>query len=127
MKQALLTAPIPKKILAEMNDSPEYARCALSEYHQCEGRITREHAVYYQGKRIQARWAIIPLCAKYHSVDQFQDNGLLNKSMNRWIALNRATEEELESYERANFVRERDILNGRFGLPKLWKRSNITE
>lgn len=110
-----MLAPIPKNLKASLIADPSYKICSLSLYHQCEGRITWEHAIYYRGARVQARFAIIPLCAKYHSVDQFQDNGLLDKERNRWCALNRATDEELRSYERAGFIEERERLNRKLG------------
>lgn len=112
-----ILAPLGSILRETLSNDPEYKVCSLSRVkgHVCGGRITWEHAIYYVGKRLQTRWAIIPLCAKYHSVDQFQDNGLCNKAMNRWAALNRATDEELNQYPRAHFIEERERLNIRFG------------
>lgn len=102
-------------------DTPEYSRCSLKGIHEeligeCSGRITREHAVIFAGKKIQKAWAIIPLCAKHHGVDHYQDaHTEAPKNMRVWVALNRATEEDLAPYGRAGYCTERDLLNARFG------------
>lgn len=109
---------------------PEYSRCAFTGIDhpagECEGRVTREHALIYAGKKIQKRWAIIPCCAKHHGVDQFQDHGTLVKEMNVWVALNRATDEELLEVSKAvDYIRERSFLNAKYGpyvLPKIPKQ-----
>lgn len=114
---------IPSKLNMEINQDPFYSKCARRGLHghTCAGRITREHAVIYAGKQVQTRWAIIPLCAKAHSVDEWQDRGDLNKEINLWIALSRASESELQAASRAvNYSRERDRLSrkyGRFEMP----------
>lgn len=108
---------IPEKLRKQLAADPTYKRCALLGYHECAGRITWEHAVMFKGKQLQERWAIIPICAKGHAVDQYQDAGTLNKEMNLWVALNRATEEDLWSISRVvNYPRERVRLNEKFGL-----------
>ena len=103
----------------QLSIDPEYTRCAFAGIDHpagpCAGRITREHAIIYAGKKIQERWAIIPCCAKHHAVDEYQDAGTMNKRMNKWAALNRATDEDLAKYDRANYKQERDLLNREFG------------
>lgn len=115
---------IPLNLRKEMESDPFYKICALfgQGNHTCEGRITWEHAIIYAGQKIQKKWAIIPLCAKGHDVDEFQDSHSLNKEMNHWVALNRATQEELEEYTKPNFMlnkvdyfKEREILNRKYG------------
>lgn len=104
----------------DIGEDPEYSRCSLqgiSFVDECEGRITREHALIYAGKKIQEKWAIIPLCAKHHAVDQFQDAGTMVKQRNVWVALNRATPEELRRFSKAvNYERMRATLNEEFGV-----------
>lgn len=81
-----------------MNNDPLYSTCALygQHGHTCEGRITREHAIIIAGKKVQKEWAIIPLCAKGHGVDQFQDsNEMVPKSMREWVAFNTVTNRDL--------------------------------
>lgn len=90
---------IPLGMRAEMEKDPEYKSCALFGQfdHVCEGRITWEHAIIVAGKKVQKKWAIPPLCAKAHEVDQFQDAGTMVKEINEWIALSRATDADLLS------------------------------
>ena len=102
----------------EIQNDPEYSRCSLLGHGPCEGRITREHAIIYASKKVQERWAIIPLCALHHNVDQFQDAKTMVKEMNVWVALNRATDEELARFPRAvpSFFFQRDRLNDKYGI-----------
>lgn len=110
------------KVRKEIGADPEYSRCGLQGLHQdtigsCGGRITREHAMINAGKKIQQQWAIIPCCARHHGVDQFQDaHTEAPKEMRVWVALNRATEDELLEYPRSNYVQARARLNQRYGL-----------
>lgn len=109
---------IPPKLRAELTEDPFYKTCARKNLfgHTCDGRITWEHAMTYAGKQIQARFAIIPLCTKAHSIDNYQDSGDLNKNLNVWIALNRATDDELISISRAmDYFKYRAYLNDYFG------------
>lgn len=108
---------IPPTLKKQLLADPEYARCSLLTYHTCGGRITLEHAMIYAGRQIQARWAIIPVCAAGQEVDQFQDAHTMDKDRNRWVALNRATDAELISYRKAtpSFIFLRDRLNKQFG------------
>lgn len=124
---------MPKKLREDIGNDPEYTRCALLGLllpliGPCEGRITREHAIYFAGKKFQTRWAIPPICAKHHGVDLFQDGGTASKEIRVWVALNRATTEELSRISRVvNYLRERDRLNAKYGpylpprvLPSVW-------
>jgi hypothetical protein len=110
---------IGTKLKKEILSDPTYTVCSRRDDpdHYCEGRITWEHAIIYAGKQVNEKWAIIPLCAKAHSVDEFQDGGDLDKDRNVWIALNRATSEELYTISKAiNYVQVRSRLNQRFGM-----------
>lgn len=109
---------IPAKLRKQLASDPEYKVCARAGIgdHVCDGRITWEHAMIYAGKQIQKRWAIIPLCAKAHSVDGWQDGGDLNKEVNEWIALNRASDLELQEVSKAiNYMNRRYYLNQKYG------------
>lgn len=123
---------IPKHLRAEMAQDPEYGRCALEGLLEdvigpCEGRITREHALYYAGRKVQARFAIIPCCARHHGVDRFQDAAGAPKRVREWAALNRATDEELQELSKAtDAMHRKEYLNAVYGeyqappIP-LWK------
>lgn len=103
--------PIPPKLKKEMLTDPYYKTCARKDEH-CDGRITWEHAIIYAGKQLNERWAIIPLCTYHHSVDRHQDGTGLDKEENIRIALNRATDFELQSISKAvNYKAMRERLN----------------
>lgn len=124
--------PIPQKTREKMAADPLYAFCAAYGQHRhiCEGRITREHAIIVAGKKVQAEWAIPPICAKGHGVDQFQDApGQIPKDMREWIALNRASDRDIQlavgeaSYSEispfskaAPYVQRRKALNAKYGV-----------
>ncbi len=97
---------IPRKLNQEMNEDPEYKICMRAKVfkdHVCRGRITREHALIYAGKQIQEKWAIVPICAWAHDVDEFQDGHNLDKEKNEYLALMRATPEDLAKYPRKDW------------------------
>ncbi len=97
---------IPRKLRAELALDPEYRICSLDGYpgHVCAGRITWEHA-------------IIPLCARAHDVDFYQDGHNMVKELNVWVALNRATPQELRLHSKV--VPYTDMLarlNAKYGV-----------
>lgn len=110
---------IPLSLRKRISAKPYYKRCARAGFHghECGGRITYEHALIHAGKQVQEEFAIVPLCAKAHGVDQYQDGGDFDKDINVWIALNRATDEELLALSKAvDYFRIRAHLNDRFGV-----------
>lgn len=121
---------IPPKLKTELAVDPYYKVCARSGLfgHVCSGRVTWEHALYYAGKQIQARFAIVPLCEFAHSVCKYQDGGDMSKEINVWIALNRATDDELRAISKTiNYLRERQRLNNIYGVyvePKQLEKIN---
>lgn len=103
---------IPPKLRDQLSRDPFYRKCTRSIDGGCSGRITWEHAFTYAGKQIQAKWCIIPLCEKHHGVEHYNgSDSLLDKGINMSIALNRATDEELSFYSKANFIQDRNNLN----------------
>lgn len=112
--------PIPIKIRKVMAAEPFYKTCSRNmalQDHVC-GRDPRtgkliewEHAFIYAGKQMQKIWAIIPLCWYTHSGPK------LNKEINQWIALNRATDTELEEVSKVvDYKRLRSVLNEKYGV-----------
>jgi len=91
------TTVIPDPIRKELKQDPFYLTCSLFGHHghTCDGRITWEHALVIGGKKLQLKWGIIPLCAKGHEVDQFQDGHSMIKEMNEWVALSRASVQDI--------------------------------
>lgn len=108
--------PISQKVKAKLEEEPSI--CARRN-DDCSGRITWEHTLIYAGKQIDEVWAIIKLCEYHHDVGFEQGNGNLNKEINVWLALNRATDDELLKYSKAiNYIRERERLNKIYGKGK---------
>lgn len=106
---------IPEKLKKEILADPYYKVCARKN-DDCDGRITWEHAIIYAGRQLNEKWAIIPLCTYHHSVDLHQDGPGLDKAINVWIALNRATDAELFAVSKVtpyHFLRE--TLNKKYG------------
>lgn len=121
---------IPPNVLKEILADPFYKTCAKYDQHghECKGRITFDHTVIYAGRQLQAKWSIIPLCAYGHSVDAHQDDGDLDKEMNLWIALNRATDAEIQAISKStNYKREKERLNTVYGpyAPKPLKQDDL--
>lgn len=108
--------PTPKHVYEELKkERPFCERAAFFHDHFCEGRQTFEHAWIYNGKQIPKKWAIITLCAKAHSVDEFATCGILDKQKNHFLSLRHATREDLKLYPRFSWEQEKRYLNLRYG------------
>lgn len=106
---------ISSKVKAKLLQEPDV--CARAKDGGCKGRITWEHALIYAGRQIDEVWAIIKICEYHHAVNTYQDMGALNKEKNVWIALNRATDDELRKYSKAiDLIKKRDFLNNIYGI-----------
>ena len=116
---------IPKKLRGNLADDPYYRDCARQEAlhdHECQRDPLRpwqvvewEHALIYAGKQVQERFAIVPLCWWAH-----RGPGQ-NKDIAVWIALNRATQDELLELSRKggrDYFLYRAFLNKRYGQVK---------
>jgi len=113
---------IPIKLREEMSLDPEYKTCLrykLLHDHVCQSDplfkkpIEWEHVIIFKGKQLQKKWSIIPICWLVHR------GGMLNKEINHWIALNRATDQELEEISIAlNYKHQKEYLNKKYGIPR---------
>lgn len=107
---------IPPKLREEIAHDPYYQKCSRAVDGGCAGRITWEHAIIYAGRQVNEKWAIIPLCERHHGVNSYQDRGIMDKDRNVQIALNRATESELDAISKViNYRAWRDRLNKIYG------------
>ncbi len=116
MKNSASTIPLKQR--AQMALDPLYSICSLwgQEGHKCGGRITWEHTMTYGGKKVQIREFIISLCERGHAINNYLDAGTMNKEMNVWVALNRASEDQLKALSKAeDLVRKKEYLNGLYG------------
>lgn len=106
---------ISKKNKDIIDTDQYYKQCARRDEGDCKGRITIEHALIYGGRQLDEIWALLPICAYHHGVDQFQDGGKLNKEKHIWLALCRATDEQLKAISKAeNYIAMRERLNGKY-------------
>lgn len=115
----MLGKPIPIKMRNEMDADPTMHVCMRYELlhdHDCQedpltGRLIEwEHVFTFGGSKINQKWAIISLCWLVHR------GGKLNKEINRWIALNRATPDELRAVSKAvPYLNMREHLNSIYG------------
>lgn len=114
---------MPPALRKECADDPQYKIClrhqALND-HVCRpdpvtGKLIEwEHALIFAGKQVQKKFAIIPICWYVHRGD-----GLV-KEINEWLALNRATDEEIRSISKViDYTRKREYLNKKYGKPKI--------
>lgn len=109
---------IPKQLLNEILQDNYYEKCVRHKEGTCRGRITFEHAIQYASKQVQEKWSIIPLCSFHHAVNEYQDRGDLNKEINWYYALQRATETDLEKYPRRNWKQLKKYLVEKYGQGK---------
>ncbi len=107
MKRGKMTCTIPPKMRGEMAADPYYSKCAITGE---TGDIEWHHALIWQGKRVNAKFCIIPLAKWVHEA-------IVNfKEKCDWIMWNRASEEELDMYSKAvNYRALRDRLNLKYG------------
>lgn len=113
---------IPPKLRAEMVSDYEYSTCLRHRVlldHMCQpdpisGKLIEwEHVITFAGRQLQKKWAIIPICWLVHR------GGKLDKEINEWISLNRATDDELREVSKAtDYIHKRTHLNRKYGTPK---------
>lgn len=88
--------PIPPATRERIANDPYFKKCARQSA-ECSKRLTVEHAIIVGGKQCNDYWALVSLCW-YHHLGKG-----LNKEYNRYLALSRATDEDLEKYPKSNF------------------------
>lgn len=111
LKQEVLSSPYARKCLRQL----------VLQDHVCQGRLTMEHAMIHAGRQVNEFWALMMICAYAHSVDQFQDGGILDKRINEWLALSRIEnwDEVDRKYPRQQWRQRLRYLNSLFGVFKL--------
>ncbi len=110
--------PIPAALRKTIDKDPYYKVCALygQHGHVCSGRITMDHSIIFGGSQLQELWAITPVCEVAHGVDSAKDTAA-KKELRVWVALNRATVDELQRISKAmDYIRYRTNLNSKWGV-----------
>ena len=103
--------PISPRVKQVIEESEFYDRCIRYKEDNCEGRITMEHVFTYGGRQIDEVWAIVPVCAKHHEVDNFQDGGGMDKKFHEWVAIKRMTPADKAKYDRVNWDQRETYLD----------------
>lgn len=93
-----------KQVLKEILSRPQV--CARINEGTCKGRITIEHVF---GRKYEQTWNCIILCWRHHLID-------LNKELNRHIAYQQASLEDLRKYSKAwkDYVQEKKYLEQKY-------------
>jgi hypothetical protein len=98
---------IPPKIRKQIDEEPYYKKCArLSS--ECSGRITIEHSFIYSGRQVNELWALLPLCWHHHL------GSGLDKRINEYLSLQRATEEDLAKYPKRDWKQLKKYLSFKY-------------
>lgn len=102
--------PISANNKKVIDTDPYYKKCCRADEGDCAGRITIEHALIYAGRQIDDLFALLPVCAYHHAVDQYQDGGKLDKKKHEYIAISRMTESDMQKYSKRNWKKDLLIL-----------------
>lgn len=105
---------IPKNILTKILEDDFYKKCSRHKEKTCKGRITFEHVWIHAGRQVQEAWAIIPLCEFHHDVLSYQDRGDLQKTLNQYISLQRATDDDLAKYPKRDWEQLKRYLRDKY-------------
>ena len=104
---------ISPHIKRAIDSDPYFKVCARFD-GDCDGRITIEHAFIYAGRQVDELWAMLPLCTYHHAVNEHQDGGDLNKEINEYLCLCRATMGDLMFYPKTNWWQRFIYLRGKY-------------
>lgn len=82
-----------ESLVRAIQDDPFYEECI---YPDCMRMPEWEHALYFAGKKINEKFAIVPVCPYHHR----HANNLrpVDKRLHEYHALRRMTEEDKEKY-----------------------------
>jgi hypothetical protein len=95
-----------------MESDPFYRRCCITGALARNTKVEWHHNLIFAGRQVNEKWCILPLAKEIH------DNIQKYKERCDWIMLNRATEEDLRRYSKAeNLVVKRNRLNQKYGTP----------
>ena len=95
--------PISQKFRKKIAVDPFFKKC-VRKGSDCSGRITVEHVFIYAGSQIDDYWNFLPLCWYHHL------GAGLNKRLNEYLAIMRATPEDLAKYPRVDWAQKLSYL-----------------
>jgi hypothetical protein len=109
-----LTSPIPKEMREEMSQDPYYKKCCITG--RSDEKIDWHHNLTFKGKRVNEKFCILPLAKSVHDK--------LPKELCDWVMWNRATDEEIARYSKAeNYQLTKERLNKKYGI---YRKSDTT-
>ncbi len=90
--------------------------CCRKDEGNCSGRLTKDHTITWKSKQLQEDWAIVDACEYHHAVGRFQSGGDLNREKHVYIALERATDDQLREISKAiDYIALRNRLRVKYG------------
>jgi hypothetical protein len=103
---------IPDNVRRQLANDPFMWACIHQQFKlgpcECDGRIEWHHPFIYAGKQIVDAWATVPLCSYHH-------REALNSDFARYVALLRATDDDLAQYPRTNWAHMKRRLQTIYG------------
>lgn len=106
--------PIPPKLRAQIVADPFMLRCI---HTGCTEKPEWEHAFIYAGKQVNEAWAIVPVCVYHHR------GAGLDKQFNQFVALNRASKDDLAKYPRTDWEQLLTHLTQKYGVRRNTEKS----
>lgn len=104
---------ISKKLRDEIEADPYYKNCCLTGMPGTVIKIEWHHNLMFAGRQVNEKFAILPVDKDVH--DRLKGDSNLRDRLD-WIMLNRATDEELKRYSKAEDLKaKRERLNEKFG------------
>lgn len=100
---------IPAKIRRELESDPWMKQC---KFPNCTStNIEWHHATSYQGRQVNEKWAIIPLCKKHHDSQE-------GKYRSELMAICRMTDKDKEKYYKRDWEQRKAELKFNIGRCK---------
>lgn len=96
------------QVLARDNNT-----CVRWKEGTCRGRMNTIEHVW--GRKNEELWSCITLCAYHHGVDEYLGGGDLNKQINKFLAYQNITNEELRKYKLGSqMIQEKKFLEEKY-------------
>lgn len=111
LKRGSMQSPIPTKMRAEMALDPFYSVCVITgkTAEEAGEKIEWHHNLIYNKERVNRKFCILPLLQSVH------ERIVQHKEKVDWIMWNRATEEEIAEFSKAeDYKKTKDRLNLKF-------------
>ncbi len=104
---------IPAKLRKDMEDDPYYKNCCITGMPGTAIKLEWHHNLIFAGKQVQEKFAILPICYDIH--ERVKSDQYLRGRLD-WIMLNRATDEQLKKYSKAeDLFAKKKRLNKKYG------------